>query len=165
MRTPIAIVAASAVVLAVGAGAATAQVGSITPVSIGGTTTGKPQGAYRRAFGASRTDRLEGNITRLVFNGKQTEVYLGPNGRGAAIVTGSKDFRTNSMVGPCSTYGELKAAFPQLSRVPGLGGMGWKAGRLWFRVEGDTVTSVMLVSPRAPAMAKAFLGNTGATCR
>lgn len=161
----IAFAAALAVTLVAGAGMATAQPSVITATSINGATTGKAPAAYRRAFGAGRTDRLEGNITRLVFNGKQTEVYLGANGRGSAIVTGNRGFRTRSMVGPCSTFAEVKAAFPRVSRVSGMGGMGWRIGRLWFRVEGDAVTSVMLVSTPAPAMARAFLGNTGSTCR
>lgn len=165
MRTSIAVAAASAVAIAAGAGVAGAQMNVITPASINGTTTGKAPAAYRRAFGGGRTDRLEGNITRLVFNGKQTEVYLGPNGRGSAIVTGNRGMRTASGVGPCSTEAEMRAAFPQARRVPGLGGLGWKVGRLWFRVEGGSVTSVMLVSSPAPAMARAFLGNTGSTCR
>lgn len=173
-RSPIAIAVGSALALSLGAGVATAQVNVIAPTSINGVGTGAGPSAYRAAFGRPRTDRLEGNITRLVFNGKQTEVYIGTNGRGSAIVTGNRTFRTASGVGPCSTYAELKAALPGITRVSGSGGAGWKIGRLWFRV-GDgtpnpdltkaTVSSVMLVSKPAPPMARTFLGNTGASCR
>lgn len=175
MRIPVAPVIAvmTAASFAVGAGVASAQVNVIAPTSINGVGTGKGPAAYRSAFGRSRTDRLEGNITRLVFNGKQTEVYFS-RGRGTAIVTGNSAFRTASGVGPCSTYAELKAAFPHVTRISGTGGIGWKAGRLWFRV-GDgtpnpdlttaTVSSVMLVSAPPPPLARTFLGNSGSSCR
>ena len=174
MRTPIAVALASAVALTASAGAATAQMNVITPTAIDGTTTGKAPAAYRRVFGRGLAGRLEGNITRLMFEGEKTEVYLAGNGRGVAIVTGNPAFRTASGVGPCSTYADLKAALPQITRISGTGGIGWKVGRLWFRVDDGTptpdltkatVSSVMLVSTPPPPLARTFLGNSSFSCQ
>ncbi len=159
--------------LAAGAAGANAQVNVITPASLDGATTGQAQPAYVRAFGRPMVNRLEGNVTRLNFDVDRTEVYLGRNGRGTMIVTGNPGFRTASGVGPCSSYADLKAAFPGIKRVSGTFGLGWRAGRLWFRVDDGTprpdlskatVSVVALVPGRPPAIARTALGNSSYNC-
>ncbi len=152
-----------------------AQPGVITNTSINGVGTGVGAAKYRAAFGRATVSRLEGGLQRLDFRGSSTEVYfkgMGAMTSGIAVVTGNRAYRTAGGVGPCSTYGELKAAIPTLARVPKSNGMMWKSGRLWFRVETgsatpadtDVVSAVMLTTPRPHAWSFTFLGNTGSAC-
>ena len=176
MKATIPIAAAGALLIA---GGAALGAGStlINQSSIAGKGTGLAQSAYRGAFGRAQVDRLEGGTVRLNFSSTTTEVYF-PRAGGAkadAIVTGNQSYRTAAGIGPCSTYGELKAAYPSLARVPKWGGLLWRNGRLWFRVDDgagptstpadtDVVRVVMLVPRKAPALAGTYAGNSGVTC-
>ena len=175
MKATIPIAAVGALLMA---GGAALGVGStlINQSSIAGKGTGLAQSAYRNTFGRAQVNRLEGGIVRLNFSSTTTEVYF-PRAGGAkadAIVTGNQSYRTAAGIGPCSTYGELKAAYPALVRVPKWGGL-WRNGRLWFRVDDgagptstpadtDVVRVVMLVPRKAPALAGTYAGNSGVTC-
>ena len=164
MKTSSAIALASITLAATGAGLAFAAPNVIDATSINGATTDQTRAKYRAAFGTARTDQLEGGITRMVFDGSKTEVYLGKNKRGKVIVTGNSAYKTASGVGPCSSAADLKAAFPGLKAIPGTQGRAYKYGDLWFSVQYDVVHVVALVPKPPPTRATTFLMNSGVKC-
>lgn len=152
-------VACAAVPAALAAGGSTL----ITQSSIGTASLGQTRAAYAAAYGtALSTDRLEGNLTRVVYR-RHVDVYFaaGKSG-GIAVVAAGASFRTAKGVGPCSPAAAVKAAYPGSARVPLAGPeYAYRLGpRLWFEIEAGKVAAVALGTKAA-----AFYAANTTPCR
>lgn len=117
---------------------------TITQRSIGGAALGLARSEYPNALaGPSRLDRLDRALTRLVFPGLGLDVYL-EHGKGVALMTYSRAFRTAESVGPCSPVAALRATYgDRLRRLPASGPVSlYRLGSVVFRVAGDRVGAI-----------------------
>jgi hypothetical protein len=134
----------------------------ITESAIGGGSLGQTRAAYAAAYGSPlRTDRLEGNLTRVVYR-QRVEVYFrSGSAAGIAVVVAGSAFRTGKGVGPCSPAAAVRAAYPGSARVPLAGPeYAYRLGsRLWFEIEAGKVAAVALGTKAA-----AFYAANTAPC-
>jgi hypothetical protein len=112
--------------------------------SIGGARLNLTRTAYTHEFGKpSRVDELEGGIKALVY--PRFAVFL-KGGKGIAVSTSSRAFRTQAGVGPCSLATRLHKAYGNsLYKVRGTAPVTiYRVGNLVFRVFHGRVGAVTL---------------------
>jgi tRNA A-37 threonylcarbamoyl transferase component Bud32 len=95
-------------------GGSPAQAAQITTSSVDGARLGLQMAAYKRIYGIPwRADTLNApNFPLLIFVRRSISVYFTHrNGGSVEITTWNKAYRTDAGVGPCSTLGQVKAAY------------------------------------------------------
>ena len=148
------------VLLAVIVGALGAQsAGSSSPShridqrGVGGAPLGLRRAGYVRRLGhVSYTTRLPGGLERLTFVRREIVVYLSRAGRGVAVLTSEKEYRTKSGVGPCSSVRSLKRTYRGrlAAKRKSRNVVAYELGHLVFATPYHVVGVVMLASPTFP---------------
>ena len=133
----------------------------ITPSYIAGAELGWTKAKYKQLLGTPRVDQLEGGLTRLVFAKRKVSVYL-KGGKGIAITTWSKVLVDEEGITPCSSVGELKAAWGAKLKPFKFGGAiaAYRRSTLLYAVEDGRVDVIML----GPA-ARNFVALNETGCR
>lgn len=132
---------------------------TITQRSISGATLGRSRSDYLHALpGATRLDRIDRALNRLVFADLGIDVYLDA-GKGTTLLTYDRRFRTAESVGPCSPAAALRHEYGnRLQQLSTTGPVSlYRLGRLVFRVVGDRVGAIAVGSG---ALAVAAAGNS-----
>jgi hypothetical protein len=137
----------------------------ITQTAIGGAELGRSRDGYTRMFGRpSFTTRFGHGMTRLVYADRKLAIYLSPNGRGVAVLTSAKEYRTPAGVGPCSTVIALKKAYRERLTVKRRAGhiVAYRLRGLLFAAPSGKVGAVMLANSAFPASVAVDAGQCGA---
>jgi hypothetical protein len=152
----------------VAAGFAVGSVGApnreISQRAIGGAGLGLTGAGYVHRFGKpSFTTRFGGGMTRLVYADRKVAIYLSRKGRGIAVLTSAKEYRTAAGVGPCSTIAALKKAYPGRLTVKRRAGhvVAYRLRRLLFAAPGGKVGAVMLANSAFPSSVAVNAGQCG----
>jgi hypothetical protein len=150
------------------AGFAVGSVGApnrgISQRAIGGASLGLTRAGYVHRFGKpSFTTRFGGGMTRLVYADREVAIYLSRKGRGIAVLTSAKEYRTPAGVGPCSTIAALKKAYPGRLTVTRRAGhvVAYRLRRLLFAAPGGKVGAVMLANSAFPSSVAVNAGQCG----
>lgn len=146
-------------------GSAGAPDNRISQRAIGGAGLGLTRAGYIHRFGQpSFTTRFGHGMTRLVYANRELAIYLSRTGRGIAVLTSAKEYRTPAGVGPCSTIAALKKAYPggrltvkrRARHV-----VAYRLRRLLFAAPGGKVGAVMLANSAFPSSVAVNAGQCG----
>lgn len=131
----------------------------ITQRSVGLGRLGHSRAEYERAYWPlSRVDRIERSLSVLVFGRAEVSVYM-RSGKGLALSTAGREYRTREAVGPCSSFSDLRRAYGKRLRLV----LAHRLVRLYtvgdvvFRVAGGRVGSVTVGKG---ALARQVAGNS-----
>ena len=136
----------------------------VTQKVIGGAKLGLPRSAYIRAFGKpSFTSRFGHGLKRMVYANRELAVYLSRRGRGIAVLTSAKEYRTHAGVGPCSKIRALKKAYRGRLVAKRRAGhiVAYRLRRLLFVAQAGQVGAVMLSNSAFPASVAVNAGQCG----
>jgi hypothetical protein len=164
VRQGILIVVFAVVASGLAAGSAGAPNHRISQRAIGGVGLGLTRAGYIHRFGKpSFTTRFGGGMTRLVYADRELAIYLSRRGRGIAVLTSAKEYRTLAGVGPCSTISALKKAYPgrltvtRRARVV----VAYRLRRLLFAAPSGKIGAVMLAAGAFPSSVAVNAGQCG----
>ena len=121
--------------------------------AVGAAPLGLGRAAYVRRLGpVAATTRLPRGLKRLTFERSELDVFLSRSGRGVAILTSERDYRTRAGVGPCSSVRSLKRAYRGRLAVKRKAHVvvAYRLGRLVFAAPYRKVGVVKLASPTFP---------------
>ncbi len=133
--------------------------------AIGQAGLGLTRAGYIHRFGKpSITTRFGRGMTRLVYADREVAIYLSRRGRGIAVLTLAREYRTPAGIGPCSTIAALKKAYPggrltvkrRAHHV-----VAYRLRRLLFAAPGGKVGAVMLANSAFPLSVAVNAGQCG----
>jgi hypothetical protein len=164
MRQGALIVGVAVVASVLAGGSAGAPNHGISQRAIGGAGLGLTRAGYIHRFGKpSFTTRFGSGMTRLAYADRELAIYLSRKGRGIAVLTSAREYRTLAGVGPCSTISALKKAYPgrlavtKRARVV----VAYRLGRLLFAAPSGKVGAVMLADAAFPSSVAVNAGQCG----
>lgn len=136
----------------------------ITQAQIGGARLGLARTQYTRLLGRpSFTTRYGHGVVRLAFVNQKLAVYLSRSGRGIAVLTSAKRYRTAKGVGPCSALPALTRAYKGRLVTTRRAGhaVAYRLNHLVFAAPSGKVGAVMLAGRGFPVSVAVNAGQCG----